>query len=75
MKKWFVILLTLALLAGLALSAPAPVVAAPREQALPRITTRDSGRAQAFIQLVNNWTAPEPSAESSQDLPQQTLTW
>ena len=71
MKKWFVILLNLALLAGLALSAPAPVVAAPREQALPPDNhSADSGRAQAFIQLVNNWTAPEPSAESSQDLPQ-----
>jgi len=71
MKKRFIIILCIALLAGLLLAAPAPVAAAPRAQALPpENSSADPGRAQSFIQLVNNWTAPEPSDQSSLDLPQ-----
>ncbi len=71
MKKWLFSILNLAALAGLALAAPLPAMAAPAHQALPPVgQSADPGRAQAFIQLVNNWTAPDQPAENNQDLPQ-----
>ena len=74
MKKWLFSILYLAALAGLALFAPAPVLAAPAAPAAqdlpPAGQSADLGRTQAFIQLVNNWTAPDQPADSAQDLPQ-----
>ncbi len=71
MKKWIFGILSLTALAGLLLAGPAAVFAAPAEQALPPSSqSADPGRAQGFIQLVNNWTAPDQPAESAQDLPQ-----
>lgn len=71
MKKCLFSILNLAALAGLALTAPAPVLAAAQAQALPPASqSADPGRTQSFIQLVNNWTAPDQPADSAQDLPQ-----
>ena len=71
MKRWIFGILSLTALAGLLLAGPAAVFAAPAEQALPPASqSADPGRAQGFIQLVNNWTAPDQPAESAQDLPQ-----
>jgi len=70
MKKCLFSILNLAALAGLALTAPAPVLAAAQAQALPPASqSADPGRTQSFIQLVNNWTAPDQPADSAQDLP------
>lgn len=71
MKKWFALLVNFAAIAGLALALPAPVFGASAEQGLPPAAENaDPGRTQAFIQLINNWTAPDQSAQSGQELPQ-----